>query len=151
MAEPAEERGPLVWRLPPYQPALLILITTAMAAWNIYGHPSSITRLFTIAIGVVALVVGIAALRMFLVVDDDGIAVRRIVHLQWVEWPDVAEIEVVTHATGGPTIRVSRTDGTYVEVPPSLLQPGTPTSKPRALAKLKDVARQVERRRPNRR
>jgi hypothetical protein len=44
---------------------------------------------------------------------------------------------------GANTIRIARRNGTFVDVPPSLLQPALPTSKPRARARLDGIAREI--------
>jgi hypothetical protein len=87
---------------------------------------------------------------MYLVADDDGIAVRHILRASWLPWSEIDRIEVVSGVRGSNTVRLSRRDGTYVDVPPSLLQPSRPTSKPRALAQLNSVSNQIEARRTRR-
>ena len=135
---------PLIWRVPPYQPAVLLLLVCAAAALNIYGHPSATVRLVTLALGVVAFGFAVVALRMHLIADDDGVAVRYLRSEAWLPWPTVAQIEVVDDVRGASTMRVTRADGTHVDVPPSLLQPGKPTSKRTAQAQLENVVRQVK-------
>jgi hypothetical protein len=144
-AQPNSER--LSWRVPPYQPALLMLIVCAAAALNIYSHPSQSVRFVTLGFGAIALGLAVLALRMYLVVDDDGIAVRYLLRQSWLEWPEIDRIEVVSQVRGADTVRITRLNGTYVEVPPSLLQPSRPTSKPRALAQLNSISNQIEARR----
>jgi PH (Pleckstrin Homology) domain-containing protein len=141
---------PLSWRVPPYQPALLMLVVCAVAALNIYGHPSETTRPVTLVLGAAALVMAVLALRMYLEVDDEGVQVRYLVRPAWLPWSEIARIEVVPEVRGSPTVRLVRHDGIYVDVPPSLLQPSKPTSKPRALAQLNSVANQLEARRARR-
>jgi hypothetical protein len=138
---------PLSWRVPPYQPALLMLLVCGAAALNIYGHPSQTVRIVTLALGVLALGMAVAALRMYLEVDDDGVAVRYLLRPAWLPWPEIARIEVVSDVRGADSIRLVRRDGTFVDVPPSLLQPSRPTSKPRALAQLTSICNQIEARR----
>lgn len=154
MAEPKAElppssagTGALVWRIPPYQAALLILFVSAAAALNIYGNPSDPVRTVTLAFGAVALALAVLALRMYLVVDDEGVAVRHVLRQHWLPWSEVARVEVVSEVRGAATVRLSRDDGTYVDVPPSLLQPSAPTSKPRALAQLNAISNQIDARR----
>ncbi len=137
----------LSWRVPPYQAALLILFVSAVAALNIYGSPSAPVRTVTLAFGAVALGLAVVALRMYLVVDDDGIAVRHILRQNWLPWSDIARVDVVSEVRGAATVRLTRADGTCVDVPPSLLQPSKPTSKPRALARLNAISNQIEARR----
>jgi hypothetical protein len=138
--------APLSWRVPSYQPAFLLVTVCASAALNIYGHPSGQVRFVTLALGAAALVIAVAWLRMYLFVDDEGIEVRQIWRELWLPWSAIERIEVVS-ALGGMTVRLSRHDGTQVDVPPSLLQPSKPTSKPRALAQLNGVVRELEERR----
>jgi hypothetical protein len=147
MSESTTDAAPLIWRVPPYQPAALFLVVCAAAAVNIYAHPSHNIRLVTLFFGVVALGYAIAALRMHLIADSDGVAVRRFRREVWIPWVQVGDIEVVDGVRGASTVRVSRVDGTYVDVPPSLLQPGKPTSKVAARALLEVVARQLHARR----
>jgi hypothetical protein len=141
---------PLSWRVPPYQPALLMLIVCAVAALNIYGHPSETVRAVTLVLGGAVLTAAVLALRMYLGVDAEGVVVRFLLRPVWLPWSDIARVEVVSAVRGSDTVRLVRQDGTYVEVPPSLLQPATPTSKPRALAQLNSVANQLEARRARR-
>jgi hypothetical protein len=141
---------PLSWRVAPYQPALLMLMVCAIAALNIYGHPSETVRALTLVLGAALLGAAVLALRMYLGVDADGVLVRYLARPVWLPWSDVARVEVVSAVRGSDTVRLVRHDGTYVDVPPSLLQPSTPTSKPRALARLNSVAHQLEARRARR-
>ena len=134
---------PLIWRVPPYQPAVLLLLVCASAALNIYGHPAATVRIVTLALGIIAFGFAVVALRMHLIADDDGVAVRYLRREAWLPWPTVAEIEVVHGVRGASTMRVTRADGTFVDVPPSLLQPAKPTSKRTAEAQLENVVRQV--------
>jgi hypothetical protein len=139
---------PLSWRVPPYQPALLMLVVCAVAAWNIYGHPSQTARAMTLVLGAAVLAAAALALRMYLGVDDDGVVVRYLARPVWLPWSQISRVEVVSAVRGSDTVRLVRHDGSYVDVPPSLLQPSTPTSKPRASARLNGIARQIETRRP---
>lgn len=144
MTDPAAR---LVWRIPSYQPALLMLVLCAAAALNIYGHPSAMLRIVTLLLGLLCGGLAIAGLRLQLVADPDGLSVRKLIGEVWVPWQDVADVEVITHSRGAATLRVSRTDGTYVDVPPALLQPTKPTSKQRVHGQLDQMARQLRARR----
>jgi len=136
---------PLVWRIPPYQAALLFLLVSGGAALNIYGHPSATVRGLTILFSVAALCAAVAATRMYLVVDDDGIGMRRILGESCLNWSELADVEVVTMGRlGASTVRFTRRDGTHLDVPPSLLQPTKPTSKQRALGRLRGVAVEIK-------
>jgi Bacterial PH domain len=147
--EKPDEAGPLSWRVPPVQTALLFLIVCAAAALNIYTHPSSAARGITIVIGLIALAMAIASLRMFLVVDGEGVEVRYLRRVASIPWSQIKDIEIVSGVRGSDTIRFNRIDGSYVDTPPSLLQPSRPTSKPAARHLLKGVLGQLEARRPS--
>jgi Bacterial PH domain len=150
VVDPASEQtGALSWRVSPVQTALLFLVVCGAAALNIYAHPSGPVRSVTIIIGLIALAMALASLRMFLVVDSDGVTVRYLGQMTWMPWSQVRRIEIVSGVRGSDTIRFTRTDGTYVDAPPSLLQPSRPTSRPAARHLLKDILRQVEDRRPS--
>jgi hypothetical protein len=148
MAQPAGgQQTQLVWRIPSYQPAMLMLVLCAAAAVNIYGHPSPVVRIPSLAIGLACGGLAVAALRLQMVATDDGIAVRQILGQQWTAWSDLAELEVVPNVRGAPTIRLNRVDGSYVDVPPSLLQPTKPTAKRVVMRSLDTVVGQLEQRR----
>jgi hypothetical protein len=138
---------PLSWRVPPYQPALLMLVVCAIAAWNIYGHPSETARALTLVLGAAVLAAAVLALRMYLEVDEDGVVVRYLRRPVWLPWSQVARVEVASGVRGSDTVRLVRQDGSYVDVPPSLLQPSAPMSKPRASARLNGIANLIEARR----
>jgi hypothetical protein len=147
----AVESAPLSWRISPGQIALLILVVSPCAAINIYWHPSAAVRVVTIVIGVVALVMAIASFRMYLYIDNEGVAVRYLRREQWLPWADIVRMEVVSGVRGSDTIRIHRKDGGHVDVPPSLLQPSRPTAKYVARRRLHDTLAQIEARRPGRR
>jgi Bacterial PH domain len=136
-------RDPLTWRVPPWQPAVLFLIAAGCAAVNLYAHPSVAVRIFTIAFGVVALVMGTLATRMYFVVDEEGIGVRRLLRERSVDWDEFETVEVVQRSFDSVTLRIRCRDGRYLDVPQSLVMPTKPTGKRRVLARLRDMARQV--------
>ena len=141
------DREPLIQRIPPWQPAALFLVASACAAFSIYGHPSLNVRMLTILVGIAAVVSAIAATRMFLVVDEDGISVRRMVVQHFIAWEDVASASLATLKHGSMTIRISRRDHSFVDVPPALLQPTMPTRNKKAAAKLGRLIREIDARR----
>ncbi len=134
---------PLVRRIPPWQTALLFLIATGCAAANLYAHPSFAVRAVTILAGVLAVGAAVAALRMYLVVDEAGIGVRRILSETSIDWPDVSDVEVVRGAYNRITMRIVRSDRTFVTIPSSLVLPSKPTSTRRVAAMLGDLAREI--------
>lgn len=145
MAQPVvPERAPLVWRVSPWQPAALFLVASACAAWNIYGHPSAAARLLTISLAVLAVISAVLAVRMYLVVDDEGIGVRRLFSERSIAWSDVADVIVVRGRTGNVRLRIMRHGADPVDVPETLLQPSKPTRTPRTVAQLGIVARQIQ-------
>ena len=147
MAAPEAESEPLVWRIPAYQPALLMLVLVAAAALNIYAHPSAVVRISTLAIGLICGGLAVAALRLQLVATEDGVAVRQLAGERWLPWSELDQVEVVPNVRGAPTLRLNRLDGSYVDVPPSLLQPTKPTAKHVVMRNLDTVAGQLEQRR----
>ena len=140
----APSRAPLTWRIPAWQPALLFLVAAGCAAVNAYAHASTLVRVITIAVGVVALAMGIFAVRMYFVVDDEGVGVRRLWRERSLDWDDIAEVSVIRRGFDTLTLRVITHDGRYLDVPQSLLMPSRPTGKARVRAQLGDIARQIE-------
>jgi len=146
-----DDREPLSWRIPPIQPAALFLVVCGCAALNIYAHPASGVRGLTIVLGVACLAAGLTAMRMYLVADQDGVYLRFIRSEVSLPWSQIQRVEAVSGVRGASTVRFVRHDGTYVDVPPSLLQPATPTSRPRAMAQLNGVVHRLEELRATRR
>jgi hypothetical protein len=138
---------PLVYRISPVQIAVLILVAIPALAVNVYLHPSVPLRVVTLAFGLGALFAAFSGWRMYLVVDDEGIAVRRLRNEVWLPWASVSGLEVVSGVRGSDTIRIHPTRGVDVDVPPSLLQPNRPTSRINARRRLTDTVKQIEDRR----
>lgn len=138
-------RDPLAWRIPPWQPALLFVVAAGCAAANIYAHPPVPVRVLAIVVGCLALAMAVAAIRMYFVVDDDGVGVRRLWRERSLDWDDIAEVAVIEGRYDKMTVRVRSRDGRYLDVPQSLLMPSKPSGKARVRARLGDVARQVQR------
>jgi hypothetical protein len=90
----------------------------------------------------------VASLRMFLLVNGEGIKVRYLGRAVSIPWSQIEGIEIASGVRGSDTIRFNRADGSYVDTPPSLLQPALPTSKSAARRRLKVVLGQLEARRP---
>jgi hypothetical protein len=136
--EPAESAGmpdTLRRQLPPAIPALGFLITAACAGGLIYGHPGVQPRYAITIVGIVALAVSIASLRMVMLVDADGIAVRLLRTVQFVPWEDVKQLQRAT-VRGNETMIIVRRSGSTVVVPPTLVLPALPTSKRKAAARV---------------
>jgi Bacterial PH domain len=134
---------PLVRRIPPWQPAVLFLLAAGCAALNLYGHPSSAVRAVTIGFGVVAVVSAVIAMRLYLVVDEHGIGIRRFFGESSIDWSDVSDVTVARAGYSKISLRVVRRDGSFVTVPASLVLPTRPTSTRRVLAQLGEQARQI--------
>jgi hypothetical protein len=141
---------PLVYRISPVQVAVLVLVSIPAFAVNIYWHPSVVLRVVTLAFGFAALFAAFAGWRMYLVADEEGVAVRRLGHEVWLPWRTISGMDVVSGVRGSDTIRIHHTGGPDVTVPPSLLQPNRPTSRVVARRRLHDVLHQIEGRRPGR-
>jgi len=131
----------------PVATALLVLLACPCAAVNIYAHPSTAVRTITLALGAAALVTAFATVRMFLVVDYEGVALRFLGREQWLAWSEIDRVEIAGGVRGSETIRFVRHDGTYADVPPSLLQPVKPTGRPAARRLLRDILQRIEARR----
>jgi hypothetical protein len=134
---------PQIWRIPAWQPAALILVATGLIALVMYGHFAIGPGLMMGVIAAAALVGAGVAMRFLLVADDDGIWVRRLFSEQLVEWHEVSSIETVHLHANTPTLRIARTNGTHVDVPPTLLQPALPTGIRKARALVGTVGRQL--------
>ncbi len=136
-------RLPQAWRIPSWQPAALILVATALLAFDIYGSPSVGALIMSCVIAAAALAGALLAVRYVLVADDTGIWVRSALGQHVVEWNEVADVDT-THVRGTTwTVRITRANGTFVDVPPSLLQPTLPTGARRARAVVGTVARRL--------
>lgn len=138
----ANRSAPLVWRFPAYQSALGFLVAAACAALNIYTRPAAPVRVLTLSVGVLALVLAVALLRMAFVVDADGLAVRFLGRAQWVPWTEVKAVGVAD-VRGSETLRIVRHDDSQLDVPPSLLQSVRPMTKHRASARLNGIVARV--------
>ena len=134
---------PRVWRIPPWQPAALILLATALLALDLYADLSTAAKATAGLIALAALVAAACAARFLLVADDDGIWVRRILGERLVEWPDVANVETIVLNRNAMTVRITRADGTHLDVPPALVQPALPTGMRKARRAIGVVATQL--------
>ena len=153
MVDAADDRQtpvpPLTRRIPVPVPALLVLVVCVCAFIAIYLDvpPTARGILGAVAVGVFGL--AIACLRMYLEVDDEGVAVRYLLRERWATWPQIERIEIASGIRGSESIRVVLRDGALIDVPPALLQPTAPTSRPRALARLRGTLAEIEARRPD--
>lgn len=139
---------PLVRRIPVQLVALVLLVVCACAFVAIYLDvpPTARGILGVVAAGLFAVAIG--CLRMYLEVDDEGVAVRYLRRERWATWPEIDRIEIASGIKGSESIRVVLKDGSLIDVPPALLQPTAPTSRPRALARLRGTLNEIEARRP---
>ena len=139
----APPKLPQVWRIPPWQPAVLILLATGLLALDLYGSLSLGPLLMTVAIAVAALVSAGASLRYVLVADTDGVGVRRLFGEDFIPWADVADIDVTNANLNAVTIRITRKAGPAVDVPTVLVQPTLPTNIRRSRAMVGEIARRL--------
>ncbi|GAB6900159.1 PH domain-containing protein [Kineosporia succinea] len=152
MVDAADDRPtpePLVRHIPVQLPALALLGVCVCAFVAIYLDvpPTARGILGAFAVGLFAVAVG--CWRMYLEVDDEGVAVRYLLREKWAPWPEIERIEIASGIRGSESIRVVRADGSLIDVPPALLQPTAPTTRPRALARLRGVLSEIEARRPD--
>ena len=142
------EPGRYVRRIHPVQPAGALLIISILAYVVLYRHPNTGLRIFSLLLIAGLAVVVVTSLRMYLVADHEGIAVRFVRDEVWIPWTDIARIDIANRVRGSSTVRILRRDGTYADVPPSLLQPLKPTTVPKAMARLRYVINDLESHRP---
>jgi hypothetical protein len=142
---PPERRSelPREWRIPPWQPALLFLVVTGLVGYDLYGSPSLTTVVLTVFLAVVLATAAGLASRYLLVADEDGIWVRGLAAERCVTWPEVRSVDVVSGRRGSATVRITRVDGSFLDVPASLLLPSRPTKIEKARAVVYDVADQL--------
>ena len=135
---------PCEWRIPPWQPAALFLAVSALLALDIYGHPSLRVLIVTGFLAVVFLCLAVPAARYLLVADEDGVWVRGLLSERGMRWRELRDIDLVDGRRGAGTMRIYRVDGTFLDVPPSLLLPTLPTKIERARGVIRGVAGQLE-------
>jgi hypothetical protein len=121
----------------------MMLFVCGVVALNLYASPNTLIRVVTIALGAVAFVSAIEGLRMYLVVDQEGLGFRGLFRTHNFDWSDISAITVRRSGFNGPTLRITRPDATYADVPPSLLLPTRPTGTPKTLAQLGNTARMI--------
>lgn len=138
---------PLSYRIGAGQTAALILVAVVCLVPALYFHPSSAVRAVLVAVALASLALAAVSRWMYVVVDDEGVAVRYLGRERWLPWPEIARVEVVSGVRGSDTIRFGRADGSSVDAPPSLLQPSRPMGKPAARRRLEEIRRQIESRR----
>jgi hypothetical protein len=149
VTNPAEERPAIVWRLPRWQPAVLFLVTAALAGYAIYGGGSGIVVGIVSLLAVAFVIAAVAAARMYLVADDDGIGVRRYTGESSMTWDRISGIAVTKQRGGAMTLEIQAPDATALTVPPSLVLPLRPTSIARTSNLLAQKARELQDRRPH--
>jgi hypothetical protein len=142
-AHPTDPSAPLVWRVPAWQPTVMMLFVCGVIALNLYLSPNTLVRIVTIGLGALAFIAAIEGLRMYLVADRYGIGFRGLLRTHNIDWSDIQSISVRRRGFNGPTLRITRTDGSYADVPPSLMLPTKPTGTVKALAQLGDTARMI--------
>jgi Bacterial PH domain len=138
----------LIYRIGAGQTAALIVLAAACFVPVIYFDPASEFRTVLIVIGLASLALAALTRWMYLVVDDEGVAVRYTGREIWLPWSEITALEIAEKVRGSDTVRFYRSDRTWVDVPPSLLQPSRPTGKPAARRRLEEIARQIQSRRP---
>ena len=142
-AHPTDPSAPLVWRVPAWQPTVMMLFVCGVVALNLYLSPNTLVRIVTIGLGALAFIAAIEGLRMYLVADQYGIGFRGLLRTHNIDWSDIQSISVRRTGLNGPTLRITRADGSYADVPPSLMLPTKPTGTVKALAQLGDTARMI--------
>lgn len=137
------ERPPLVWKLPPWQPAALFVAAAVCAGVFLYVVESDLMRLMFAAFALAFLVYGLGAARAFIVVDQTGVGWRRWWQEESLDWDQISGFDVHRVATR-IQFRVSLGDGRYRELPSALLLPAKPMAMPRVEARLRGLAHDME-------
>ena len=137
------ERPPLIWKLPPWQPAGLFVLAAVCGGVFLYVVDSDLMRLMFGVFALGFLVYGIGAARAFIVVDDSGIGWRRWWQEESLDWDQISGFDVDQVATR-LQFRISLGDGRYRELPSTLLLPVKPMPMPRVSAQLWGVAHDME-------
>jgi PH (Pleckstrin Homology) domain-containing protein len=134
LGDPATPELPVVWRVPPWQPAALNVVAAVLLAVLLYASPSAAAVVGLGAGAVIAVTGAVLAMRYLVVADEDGVVVRRALSRHVIPWTQLASVEaVVTHGVT-MTVRLTSTDKTIVDVPPTLVQPTLPTNVRKAHA-----------------
>ena len=88
--DPTDPSAPLVWRVPSWQPTVMMLFVCGVVAFNLYASPNTLVRVVTIGVGAVAFMSAIEGLRMYLVVDQNGIGFRGLFRTHNIDWSDIS-------------------------------------------------------------
>lgn len=125
---------PVVWRVPPWQPAALNVVAAVLLAVLLYASPSA-AAVVGLGVGALAAVTGaVLAMRYLLVADEEGVVVRRALSTHAIPWTHLASVEAIVTRGVTMTVRLTATDKTIVDVPPTLVQPTLPTNVRKAHA-----------------
>ncbi|MHA3702699.1 hypothetical protein ACXR2U_11000 [Jatrophihabitans sp. YIM 134969] len=149
MTPPEEERPAVIWRLPRWEPAVLFLVTAALAGYAIYGGGSGVVIGIVALLAVAFFVAAVAAARMYLIADDDGIGIRRYTGESSLTWDRISGIAVAKQRGGALTLEIQAPDATALTVPPSLVLPLRPTGIARTTNLLGVKAQELRERRPH--
>jgi hypothetical protein len=134
---------PFVKRIPPWQPAALILIATVLLGLVLYGSFSAGAVLMMSVIAAAALVGAAFAIRLILVADEDGIWIRRFWRERLVRWDEIATVQMAAVHGNSVTVRITRHNGSFVDVPPSLVLPTLPTNIRKVRSRVSAVSAQL--------
>ena len=63
-AHPTDPSAPLVWRVPAWQPTVMMLFVCGVVALNLYLSPNTLVRIVTIGLGALAFIAAIEGLRI---------------------------------------------------------------------------------------
>lgn len=141
------KREPLVWRVPPWQAAALLVLAAGAAAFALYGDPSATVKFICGFVAIVLAAGGVVTARAFLVVDDEGIGWRRAFGEVSVPWAELERIDVLQNKLRISLVVVAR-GHKRLEIPALLVMPARPMTNPNTVRRLDGIARRIVERRP---
>jgi hypothetical protein len=133
-ADRARPAMPLVWRVPPWQPALLNVVAAVLLLILFYRTPSAAVTVGLAAGVAIALTGSVLAMRFVVIAGEEGVVVRRVISRRVLSWSEIVDIESVAVSGVTMTVRLTCTDKSVVDVPPTLVQPTLPTNVRKAHA-----------------
>ena len=149
MSPPSHTRAPIVYKVPEWQTATLLVLAAVFLFLALYVNLGLFVRILAGMLSVILIGAGVVAFRSYLVADDEGIGTRGVLSEHSVHWDDLDTIRVAGHH-GALTLRITRSDRTEFDVRPALVLPLKPMSTQKARARLETMARELRQRAPTR-
>ena len=149
MSTPSHTRAPIVYKVPEWQTATLLVLAAVLLFLALHVNLGLFVRILAGMLSLILIAAAVVALRGYLVADDEGIGTRGLLFEQSVHWEDLDNIRVAGHH-GALTLRITRSDRTEFDVRPALVLPSKPMSTQKARVRLEQMARELRQRAPRR-